>query len=445
MTTRLTRSTPAEQGMSSAALKALFEELDDLDFHSIMVVRHGHVVAEGWWAPFASDQPHMVFSLSKCFTSTAVGLAIHEGLLEKSTLVRDVLGAGDMTVEHLLTMTSGHGQESMSRVTTDDWTAGILSQPLEYAPGEHFVYNTGATYLLSAIVQKVTGQTLTEYLTPRLFEPLGIANPVWEQSPEGIDAGGFGLELVTEDIAKFGQLYLQRGEWNGEQLIPAEWVAEATSKKVENYGEGDWAVGYGYQFWQSRHGYRGDGAFGQFCLVLDEHDLVIATTGALPDIQAPLEILWRHLPALLTADDSNDGMPHLGLEPVQGKQLTVSPRRFSVDNPDLDALKLTHNDTDSVLEWWVGDNHHVITCGHGFWVENRTKFAGVEHDSVASAAWISESEWLAHVQFLGKPWRYELRLIFDGDDLEVVIDQNVSFGERKLLRAAGRAEEDHQA
>ena len=426
--------------MSSAALKALFEELDDLDFHSLMVVRHGHVVAEGWWAPFAADQPHMMFSLSKSFTSTAVGLAISEGLLTRETRASDILGQGDMTVEHLLTMTSGHGEESLDKVRTHDWTTGILSQPLQYAPGEHFVYNTGATYILSAIMQKVTGQTLTEYLTPRLFEPLGIVNPVWEQSPEGIDAGGFGLELVTEDIAKFGQLYMQRGEWNGTQLVPADWVDEATSKRVENFGEGDWAVGYGYQFWQSRHGYRGDGAFGQFCLVLPEHDLVIATTGALPDMQAPLDILWRHLEAILTADDSDEGMPHLGLEPVQGGQQTVGPRRFSVDNPDLDALKLTHNDTDSVLEWWAGDNRHVITCGHGFWLENRAKFEGVEHDTVASSAWVSDSEWVAHVQFLGKPWRYEFHLHIDGEAIEVVIDQNVSFGSTKLLRAVGHME-----
>lgn len=437
---------PSEQGMSSSALKALFEELDDFDFHSIMVVRHGHVVAEGWWAPFAADQPHMLFSLSKSFTSTAAGLAISEGLLTKDTVVRDILGAGDMTVEHLLTMTSGHGRESLDRSTKDDWTTSILSQPLEFAPGERFVYNTGATYLLSAIVQKVTGQTLTEYLIPRLFAPLGIEGPVWEQSPDGIDVGGVGLELVTEDVAKFGQLYLQRGQWNGAQLVPTEWVEEATSKRVENGdGDDDWAVGYGYQFWQGLHGYRGDGAFGQYCLVLPEHDLVIVTTAALPDMQSPLEAIWRHLPAILTSDDSDEGMPHLGLEPVQGSQQTSGPRRFSVDDPDLDALTLTHGDTDSVFEWSVGDNRHVIRCGQGFWLENRVKYDGVEHDAVASSAWVSDSEWLAHVQFLGKPWRYEIHLHFDGDALEVVIDQNVSFEGTKLLRAVGRAEEDDQS
>ncbi|MBW7461807.1 serine hydrolase, partial [Paenibacillus sepulcri] len=152
-----------------------------------------------------------------------------------------------------------------------------LAAPVEHEPGTHFVYNSGATYMLSAILQKVTGQTLLEYLQPRLIEPLGIKGAAWDVCPRGINVGGWGLNVTTEDIARFGQLYLQKGMWNGQRLLTEEWIAEATSSQISN-GDGgvnDWAQGYGYQFWRCRHGvYRGDGAFGQFCIVMPEQDAV---------------------------------------------------------------------------------------------------------------------------------------------------------------------------
>jgi CubicO group peptidase (beta-lactamase class C family) len=440
-TTRLSRSTPAEQGLSARALRQLIEDFDDdFDFHSLMVVRNGFVVAEGWWEPFTANNQHMLFSLSKSVTATAIGLAIAEQLLSLDTRVSDILGAGDFTVEHLLTMTAGWASDPLEKTAAGSWVQGILAAPLEYGPGEHFFYTSGSTYLLSAIITRVTGESLTEYLRPRLFDPLGIENPDWERSPEGIDTGGFGLSLTTEDAAKFGLLYLQRGQWEGEQLLPETWVDAATSARVSTAGDPDNALGYGYQFWRSQHGYRGDGAFGQLCVIIPEHELVIVTTGALPNTQAALTSLWHHLPAILEADDSDDRMPHLGLETVQGAQRESETRRFTVDNRDLDAFALTHGETSSTFEWWAGDNPHTIVCGHGYWAENRVKFQGVEHDAVASSAWVSDEEWTAHVQFLGKPWRYEIRLRFADDDVEVTIDQNVSFGQTRLLAATGRAE-----
>src|SRR6476659_10029224 len=164
--------------------------------------------------------------------------------------------------------------------------------------------------MLSAAVQKATGQTLLDYLKPRLFDPLGIAKPTWEASPQGISAGGYGLSVRTEDIAKFGQLYLQKGKWNGKQLVPAAWCEEATARQTSNGSnpKSDWDQGYGYQFWRCRHGaYRGDGAFGQYCVVLPEQDAVIAITSGLRDMQAVLNLVWNNLlpdlkPAALPAD-----------------------------------------------------------------------------------------------------------------------------------------------
>src|SRR5262249_52061281 len=180
------------------------------------------------------------------------------------------------------------GQQSEpARKPTEPWTKTFLAQPVPFKPGTHFLYNTSATYMLSAAVQKATGQTLLDYLKPRLFEPLGIEKPTWEASPQGISAGGYGLSVRTEDIAKFGQLYLQKGKWQGRQRVPGGWVGAAAARQTPNGSNprSDWDQGYGYQFWRCRHGaYRGDGAFGQYCVVPPDQDAVIAITAGVRDL-----------------------------------------------------------------------------------------------------------------------------------------------------------------
>jgi CubicO group peptidase (beta-lactamase class C family) len=271
-TLSLPRSTPEEQGVSSADIRAYVEAADQKvnTMHSFMLVRHGHAVAEGWWKPEAADKPHVMHSLSKSFTSTAVGLAVADGKLSIDDPVLKFFpddapaNPSDklkmMRVRDLLTMTSGHEAEVKFNTNTP-WVQAFLAHPVAFKPGIHFQYNTPGSYMLSAIVTKVTGQTVLDYLKPRLFEPLGIEHPEWSASPQGISAGGFGLKIRTEDIAKFGLLYLQKGNWNGKQLIPAAWVEQATSKQVSNGSDPtkDWDQGYGFQFWRCRHNsFRGD-------------------------------------------------------------------------------------------------------------------------------------------------------------------------------------------
>ena len=278
----LPRSSPEAQGIPSSAILAFVEAANEkaVGLHSLMLVRHGHVVAEGWWRPYERDDPHMLFSLSKSFASTGIGLAVAEGKLSLDDTVvsffpEDVPAEPSenlkaMRVRDLLAMSTGTTR-TISRTFSFDGSPvplvrAFLTLPVAHKPGTHFLYNTPASYMLSAIVQKATGQTLVEYLGPRLFEPLGIQNPKWDASPQGISLGGYGLNATTEDIARFGQLYLQRGAWQGRQLLPAEWVAAATSRQTSNGSnpKSDWDQGYGYQFWRCRHGfYRGDGAFGQ--------------------------------------------------------------------------------------------------------------------------------------------------------------------------------------
>jgi CubicO group peptidase (beta-lactamase class C family) len=305
----LPRSLPENEGVSSAGIREFVEAADQQvnSIHSFMLVRHGHVVAEGWWKPEAADKPHVMHSLSKSFTSTAVGLAVTEGKLSIDDPVlkffpddapaQPSANLKAMRVRDLLTMSSG--QDTEAKFTTNaPWVRTFLAHPVPFKPGTHFMYNTPGSYMLSAIVQKVTGQTVHDYLRPRLFEPLGIENPEWGSSPQGITIGGTGLKLRTEDVAKFGQLYLQKGKWKGRQLVPEAWVAQATSRQVSNGSDPsrDWDQGYGFQFWRCRHGaFRGDGANGQFCIVLPEQDAVVAITSETRDMQAELNIVWDKL------------------------------------------------------------------------------------------------------------------------------------------------------
>ncbi|MFV0446128.1 MAG: serine hydrolase, partial [Planctomycetaceae bacterium] len=233
----LPRSTPESQGVSSAQILKFVDAANSQvhSMHSFMLLRHGQVLSEGWWSPEAADKPHVLWSLSKSFTSTAVGLAVADGKLDINDPVLKFFpedaptGPSEhlqaMRVRDLLTMSTG--QDPLPILTEKEvWTKTFLAAPVIHKPGTTFLYNTPATYMQSAIVQQVTGDTVVDFLTPRLFEPLGIRRPLWSTSPQEISLGGYGLFLKTEDIAKFGQLYLQRGVWNGRQLIPAEWVEQ---------------------------------------------------------------------------------------------------------------------------------------------------------------------------------------------------------------------------
>jgi CubicO group peptidase (beta-lactamase class C family) len=309
----LPRSTPAEQQISPAAVLALVEALDahpDVEMHSLMLVRHGDVVAEGWWAPYAAERPHLLYSLSKIFTSTAAAFAQTEGLLDLGDSVVSHFPDFDaditdprsraITLRHAITMASGHAREMRAEAFARDPhepIRGFLLIPPDREPGTVFAYSQPCTYAVASVVQRNAGMPLTRYLRPRLFDPLGIGRVGWLTAPPGREQGFSGLFATTEDVAKLGQLYLQRGRWAEEQLLSEDWVAAATSQQIDTGNEPnpDWQRGYGFQFWLSRHGYRGDGAFGQFCVILPEQDAVLVTTASTDNMQAILDALWTHL------------------------------------------------------------------------------------------------------------------------------------------------------
>lgn len=307
----LPRATAETQGVSTKQvlefIRAADEQVDSI--HSLMILRHGKVVTEVWWSPESADKPHILWSLSKSFTSTAVGFAVQEGKLDVYDKVLEFFPEHEfeespsknlkaMRVIDLLTMSCGHQQEVRLSPEIENWAEAFLNHPVPHLPGTHFKYNTPGSYMLSRIVQKVTGEKVVDYLQPRLFEPLGIGPPRWDSCPQDVSLGGYGLFLRTEDIAKFGQLYLQKGEWQGKQRLPREWVEQATSKQVSNGSnpDNDWNQGYGFQFWRCTHGaYRGDGKDGQFCIVLPEKDTVIAITSKTRNMGGELKLVWDKL------------------------------------------------------------------------------------------------------------------------------------------------------
>ncbi len=323
LTKALPRSTPEAEKVNAKGITNYLDAVkkSGQDLHSLMIVRNGKVVYENWFGENAADKPHVMFSVSKTYTATAIGFAVSEGKLKVTdkvisffpdklpATVNDNLRA--LEIRHLLTMSSGHDVEPGR--DGDEWLKTFFASPFVHKPGTEFLYNSMATYVLSAIIQKVTGEKLIDYLYPRLFRPLGIVGAVWEESPEGINIGGWGLYVKTEDMAKLGLFILQKGKWNGKQLLPESWFDEATRSHIASLPAGtkredlkmkpkdsDWLQGYGYQMWRSRHNsFRADGARGQYILILPEKNTVIAITAQINDMQAELNLVWKYLlPAL---------------------------------------------------------------------------------------------------------------------------------------------------
>ena len=457
------RSAPEAQGVSSSALFQFVEEAEQkIDaLHSVMVVRHGQVIAEGWWAPYAAAEPHQMFSLSKSFTSTAVGLAIADGKLSVDDPVlkffpdeapeKPGTNLRAMRVRDLLTMSTGHHAEDLQSFpyhAEESVVKKFLALPVPHKPGTLFVYNTPATYMLSAIVQKVTGQTVLDYLRPRLFEPLGMAKPTWEASKQGVSMGGFGLSVRTEDIARFGQLYLRRGMWNGKQLVPASWVDTATSRWMSNGSSptSDWDQGYGFQFWRCRYGaFRGDGAHGQFCVVLPELDAVVAITAGTKDLQGVLNLVWAKLrPALQEKALAADPLAHAALvrklaslslrKPVAvampALAATIAGRRyvFPVNQQAIEMLTLTPSANDphaSELTVKIGGAEERVEISGERWVRGELTTGPAAGVVALSGAWTAADTFTLEVVRYRTPFTTRYRLRFAGDEVTVETQPNL--------------------
>lgn len=283
------RATPESQGISSDLFAALLRELDaskDTDMHHFMALRHGKVICECNFAPYPKGMWHITHSMCKSITGMAIGMLIEEGKLKLNENIYDIFSdhmnafskifRPVITVENLLTMTSGVTFNESGIVSGNDWLGSFLNASVNGKPGTEFQYNSLNTYVLSAIVTKRTGETLTEYLTPRLFEPLGITKYYWETCPKGITKGGWGLFLCAEDMAKLGQLYLQKGKWNGQQLVSEYWIEISTARHLKTQND---TYGYGYQLWMEQRpgSFEYNGMLGQNVIIYPDMDMVLVT------------------------------------------------------------------------------------------------------------------------------------------------------------------------
>jgi CubicO group peptidase (beta-lactamase class C family) len=445
---QLKRSRPEDVGIPRSSLVALLERVEEqeIELHSIFIVRHGKVAFEASWAPYDPETPHLLYSLSKSFTSTAVGFAVGEHLLDLDDPVVSFFpdklpseisqNLQAMTVRHLLTMSAG--QDLLDRTTLSwdegsDWVREFLAHPVSVAPGTQFVYSSMATFMCSAILKQVTGIDLVDYLMPRLFTPLGIERPEWLRSPEGIRVGGWGLSLTAESIAKFGQLYLQNGVWNGVRLIAPDWIALATSKQISNDdgSEVDWKQGYGFQFWRCQHGaYRGDGAFGQFCVVCPEQDMVIAITASVDRMQTVLDLIWDLLiPALSEQplpeepDQLSVRVRDLKLKGPSGNAKPLPRLNDSIFEPEQDsaskgAWKVTTEPERIVITFTEAEQSLRCEAGIGTWLPSTAVFEGNTTQTSGKAGWVTPSTLEVEFHDLESPFRTRWIFEFSDDQLK---------------------------
>jgi len=476
-------SEPEVQGVSSASIDSFLNAIgrSKNEFHSFMFLRHGKVIAQGWWNPYAPDLRHSLYSCSKSFTSTAVGFAVSEKLLSVNDKVisffpgslpdsvKTYLSA--LTVKDLLTMSVGQETDPTGKLAmgSDNWVKDFLALPIKYTPGSKFLYNSMATYMLSAIVQKVTGQKEVDYLKPRLFDPLGIKGIDWEVNTQGVNTGGWGLRVKTEDLAKMGQLYLQKGMWNGKQLLPKAWVEEATTFKIDQApgvpqskkDSSDWMQGYCYQFWRCRHNaFRADGAFGQYIIVMPDQDAVIAITSETPNMQDELDLVWKYLlpamqPQALPVDKSAEKnlkvhLAALSLPAVSNSanENTTLSKTFTIDKNELNINSISLKSNGKVCDFNlnVDTAKYTFKLTSGEWQAGETKMQGPylllnakENFSILSPykvegsyGWKDSSTLQLKLRYIESPHTEIITLHFNDKQLNADVEYSFNYGSKKI-------------
>jgi len=460
---KLERATPEAMGLSSQAILDFLKAAQKHEMHSFMLLKGGKVICERWWEPFGPNYRHQMFSLSKSFTSTAIGMAVEEGLLTVDTLLSDIFTTefeqiGErmddevrgMTIKNLLIMSTGMEYEawdSGSLLWEDAGDApkrvnhiiSFLSGHVKEKPGEVFRYSTIATFMLSAAITRLTGQTVRDYLKPRLFEPLGITDLYWRTDEgSGASVGGFGLNVNTESVAKFGQFLLQKGMWQGKQLVSQAWIEEASAKHIDNSNErtGDWALGYGYQFWRClpEGAYRGDGMFGQYCVVLPNEDMVIAATSN-GDMQQVLDLFWdmvdnlKKMPvggeAELTAYTNFTHLTHLAIDETT-KSYPKFMAEYKMESGPFSSISFDFDDDECIVAMYQGGKIPIAAFMfvNGQWTKGAaphlTPFPPYYPERINRVA--TKGDWSGQA-FTATTWFYEsackdqYRFTFSGDEI----------------------------
>jgi len=318
-------STPSAQGVDPSGILSFLDAIEAdsrIEPHGLIIQRHRHRIAEGYWSPHHASRLRLVYSLSKSFTGTALAMALGEGRLTLDDLVSDHLpeffdestpdAMRRLRIRHIVSMSTGHAAETLLDAIIadpDDPVRGFFTLAPDAEPGTLFAYNQPPVLVLSQIIQRLVGERLVDYLRPRVLDPIGAGDVRWAGLPAGTDMGFSGVFADLDAIARLGQLYLDDGVWNARRILPEGWVDAASSVQTPNgdWEQIDWQQGYGFQFWMSQHGYRGDGAFGQFMVIIPEHELVVAMFSCTNEMQAVLDAMWEHLLPALERPASGDG------------------------------------------------------------------------------------------------------------------------------------------
>jgi CubicO group peptidase (beta-lactamase class C family) len=464
------RARSESAGVSPAAVTAWLDEMQAAKFemHSFMLYRRGHVIAEGWWAPYRADRIHMTHSLTKSVSACAVGFALAErrfALQDKVvSFFREELPAtidpklAAMTVEDLLTMRTGHAAAVSGaewRPIRTSWVAEFFKIPVVKQPGTEWLYTSAATYMLSAIVTKTTGQKMADYLRPRLFVPLGIEGYEWDPDPHGITPGANGLSWRTADSLKLGVLHLQKGKWNGKQVLPVGWADAVQAPHVKDK--------YGYQWWLAPDNYSARGLFGQFTFVFPKDDAVLAVTSAVP--KGFTAIAFKHFPAAFRAGAmANDDAAlatlttrtrGLQLLPPPGKSSSqvagrISGKRYTME-PNEDAIRAIQLDfAEGRCRFTLVDDRgtHTIDAGLGTRIEGNTTMTGnkLHHEYqpdvmrvVADGEWDNASTFAMTWVFVESAFQDRVVCRFDGDRVTFERSVNVNSGPTTRPAVRGNA------
>ena len=451
---------PESVGVRSEGIISFLDEMKEkhLHLHSLMILRHGKLIAETSFAPWSKDNLHMLFSLSKSFTSTAVGFAVQDGLLKLTDHLIDFFpellpaepckNMKKVTVKHLLTMNSGHNAEP--RRIGDNWEMSFLRSYVENEPGTHFAYSSTATYMLAAILQKVTGKKLIEYLREKFMDPLGMSEDIWfEESPTGVASGGSGLNVRVEDIAKLGQFYLQRGKWEGKQLLNEQWIIDAQTPWSDNSkhtGTIDWRSGYGYQFWMCspEHIFRGDGANGQFCVIMPDQDMVIAITSGLDDMGAVLTSIWKNiLPAVGEPSDASDDALRARLAetvtPACWEEEGITVSEPKVKESWLGSYLIQDNNMLGLSELEVTADSVRLIRGEAeeVWQLSFDEWKSVKNADISARAARTEEGLILHGCRILTPFEDILKLNFTAHGIEILCYRNANINGRPSQRIIG--------
>lgn len=417
--TALDRTSPSSRGVDAAGLLAFIDATAEAgyEFHSLMVLSAGDVVAEGWWAPYAPERVHLLYSLSKTFTASCLGMLVDEGRIALDAPVVSYLGYVDadsldekyqrLTIRHCLNMATGHETDA-DRIGAgsplpgpDPGVRAIFQEPPSAEPGSVFCYNQRATYLLGAVIREATGETLLGFARRRLLNPLGIGEARWHTTPDGKELGFSGLHTITEAIARLGLLWLNRGIFQGRRLLSEKWFDAATDFPALHNpaaGGGDWAQGYGFQVWNQRHGYRGDGAFGQFMVILPEQDAIVAITAETERMQGVLDAMWTHLLPALTRGGSVEADAALA-ERLEG--LSLEPWSSGAGFPRAGQWRRVDGNVDGWGDITVESRGHdwelrfsgvegPIIVGDGAWRESWLERGGATLVLMSSGGWESD-------------------------------------------------------